>query len=207
MGLKLWASVAVAACLQEWVVSPAGHEISPTATTVESGGVDAGGGGGEGTVGVLRSYSWKFVTTSGAIADSGTTACHGSGAAPAAVAAAHVTRMARAASLSGPRLAFDVHPLRVSLHSMTHTGIPVSVYCSRACDVAVTISLRRSGQLRRIATAYETESQIPRPYSRILLRVPARWLKHPAGGALVMRFAAVDAAGHRRTLMRTMELR
>ena len=153
------------------------------------------------------SYSWKFVTTSGAIADSGTTACHGSGAAPAAVAAAHVTRMARAASLSGPRLAFDVHPLRVSLHSMTHTGIPVSVYCSRACDVAVTISLRRSGQLRRIATAYETESQIPRPYSRILLRVPARWLKHPAGGALVMRFAAVDAAGHRRTLMRTMELR
>jgi len=153
------------------------------------------------------SYSWKFVTTSGTTADSGTTACHGPGAAPAAVAAVHAARLARVARLSGPALAFDARPLSAWPSSMRGGGLPVAVHCSRACDVAVTIWLRHGRRLRRVASAYETESQIPGPYSRILVRVPARWLKHPAGDSLVMRFAALDAAGHRRTVTRTVHPR
>jgi hypothetical protein len=111
------------------------------------------------------------------------------------------------ARLRGAPLAFDVHPLPTSLRSIMRSGIPVAVQSSRAVDVTVTIWLRRNGWTRRITTAYETESQIPNPYSRILLPVPAHWLKHAAGGALVMRFAAVDAAEHRQTLVRTVQLR
>jgi hypothetical protein len=151
------------------------------------------------------SYSWKFVNTAGAAVDSGTTACHGPDVASAAVAAVHATRLAPAARGTG--LSFDVRPLRASRRSMMRTGIPVAVHSSRAVDVAVTIWLRHGRRLRRIASAYETESQIDQPYSRIVLGLPARSLTHAAGGALVMRFAAVDAAGHRRTVTRTVSLR
>ena len=153
------------------------------------------------------SYSWKFVTTSGTIADSGSTVCHRASAAPAVAAAAHLSGSARMARLRGAPLAFDVHPLPTSLRSMMRSGIPVAVQSSRAVDVTVTIWLRRNGWTRRIVSAYETESQIAKPYSRILLRVPAHWLKHAVSGALVMRFAAVDAAEHHQTLMRTVQLR
>lgn len=153
------------------------------------------------------SYSWKFVNTAGATVDSGTTACHGPAAAPAAVAAVHATRLAPAARLTGSGLSFDVRPLRASRRSMMRTGIPVAVHSSRAVDVAVTIWLRHGRRRRRIASAYETESQIDQPYSRIVLGLPAHSLTHAAGSALVMRFAAVDAAGYRRTVTRTVALR
>ena len=48
----------------------------------------------------------------------------------------------------------------------------MAIHCSRACDVAVTASLRRGRRLHRIASFYETESQITKPYSQIVLRWP-----------------------------------
>jgi acid phosphatase type 7 len=155
------------------------------------------------------SYSWKFVTTSGTSTDSGTATCHGAGAgaAPAAVAAAHLARSAEALRLNGPRLSFDALPVRASLRSVMRTGLAVAVHSSRGVDVAVTTWLRRGHQLRRIATAYETESQIPKPYSQIVLHLPSRRLRGRTSATLVVRFAAVDSAGQRRTVTRTMSLR
>jgi hypothetical protein len=155
------------------------------------------------------SYSWKFVTTAAGYptVDSGTTACHGPGGAPAAVAAAHIARSARVASLYGPPLSFDARPLRASLQSVIRTGLAVAIHASRGVDVVITASLRRGGRLHRIASFYETESQIPKPYSQILLRLPARSLQGMTAVRLVLRFAAVDSAEHRRTVTRTVSLR
>ena len=84
----------------------------------------------------------------------------------------------------------------------------MAIHCSRGCDVAVTASLRlgrhRAG---RIASFYETESQITKPYSDILLRLPARRLQGRGRVTLVLRFAALDAAGHHRTVTRIVALR
>ena len=46
------------------------------------------------------------------------------------------------------------------------------------CDVGVTALLRVRGRLRRIARYWETESQITKPYSEIVLRLPAGTLEH-----------------------------
>jgi hypothetical protein len=172
------------------------------------------------------SYDWKFVTTGGAVKDSGTTSCHGSGAmaasmargrvGPAVAAAAGVasasTATARPVSaaarrrLAGPALVFDARPLRVSLARASRAGLPVAILASRAVDVRVTASLRRGHRLIRIASFYETESQIDRPHSVITLRMPARRLSGLSGATLVLRFAAEDGAWHRVTLTRTERL-
>lgn len=153
------------------------------------------------------SYSWKFVNTGGATVDSGTTACHGPGAAPVGVAAIYHTSSAHAARLDGPELSFDARPIRASLKSVTRTGLAVAIHASRGVDVVVSASLRRGRRLQRIASFYETESQIPKPYSQILLRLPARSLQGMTAARLVLRFAAVDSAKHRRTVTRTVSLR
>jgi hypothetical protein len=153
------------------------------------------------------SYSWKFVNTGGATVDSGTTACHGPGAAPVGVVAIHRTSSAHAARLDGPELSFDARPIRASLKSVIRTGLAVAIHASRGVDVVVTASLRRGRRLQRIASFYETESQIPKPYSQILLRPPARSLQGMTAVRLVLRFAAVDSAEHRRTVTRTVSLR
>jgi hypothetical protein len=153
------------------------------------------------------SYSWKFVNTGGATVDSGTTACHGPGAAPLGVVAIHRTSSAHAARLDGPALSFDARPIRASLKSVIRTGLAVAIHASRGVDVVVTASLRRGRRLQRIASFYETESQIPKPYSQILVRPPARSLQGMNAVRLVLRFAAVDSAEHRRTVTRTVSLR
>ncbi|HEY5335297.1 MAG TPA: metallophosphoesterase [Mycobacteriales bacterium] len=153
------------------------------------------------------SYAWKFVNTGGATIDSGTTACHGPGAAPVGVVAIHRTSAAHAARLDGPELSFDARPIRASLKSVIRTGLAVAIHASRGVDVVVTASLRRGPRLQRIASFYETESQIPKPYSQILLRLPARSLQGMTAVRLVLRFAAVDSAKHRRTVTRTVSLR
>jgi hypothetical protein len=156
------------------------------------------------------SYSWKFVSTSGATVDSGTTACHGPGAAAAALAAplaaARHALSVRLARLTEPQLGFDARPLRASLTSVKRMGLGVAVHCSRACDVVASAWLPRGHRLVRIASFYETESQIPGPYSRILLHLPPRRLRGQTAITLVMRFAAVDAAGHHRAVTRTVRL-
>ncbi len=161
------------------------------------------------------SYDWAFKRLDGTVVDSGTTACHGSGGGSAAGRAAR-SRQAYAgqAYTAGvpsvappqPALAFDARPLRSSLTAIGRGGLPVAIYCSRACDVAITASLRRGRRLTRIASFRETESQIPRSHSRILLRMPARGLKAAGKATLVLRFAAVDAAGHHRVVTRIVVL-
>jgi len=153
------------------------------------------------------SYSWKFVDTSGATLDGpGTTACHGPSASSAAVSARRPTTRASIARLSGPPLAFDASPLRRSLSAMRRAGLPVAVLASRAVDVLVTAWLRHGRRLTRIATFHETESQITQPHSLIRLRFGDRLAGRKAG-TLILRFAAEDGAGHRRTVTRSVRLR
>jgi hypothetical protein len=83
----------------------------------------------------------------------------------------------------------------------------VAVHASRAVDVIVTTWRRQGHALQRIASAYETESQISQPHSRIVLRIPTRRLQGTSAVTLVIRFAAVDGAEHHRTVTRTVRLR
>jgi hypothetical protein len=105
-----------------------------------------------------------------------------------------------------PQLVFDARPLHASLTAATRRGLPVAIHCSRGCDITVTELLRRGRRAQRIASFYETESQIPKPYSQILLRLPAARLMGLSEATLVLRFAALDAANHHRTVTRTVTL-
>jgi hypothetical protein len=162
------------------------------------------------------SYDWAFKTTSGAVIDGGSAACHGSSggsataAAPRAIAAAAARDIATADVAARdrrePQLAFDAIPLRSSLPDALRRGLRVAVHCSRGCDVGVTASLRVRGGLRRIGSFWETESQIPEPYSEIVLRLPASSLRNRSRATLVLRFAALDAAEHHRLVTRVVSL-
>ena len=161
------------------------------------------------------SYDWKFVNTSGAVVDSGSTACHGPGgsaiaSSPRAIAAVAARDIASADVAARdrrePRLVFGALPLHSSLSDAMRRGLRVAVHCSRGCDVGVTVSLHVRGRLRRIARFSETESQIREPYSEIVLRLPAAALEHLTRAKLVLRFAAVDAAEHHRVVTTTLSL-
>ncbi len=155
------------------------------------------------------SYDWKYITTNGTVIDSGSTACHGSGGGAATASAARDIATAAVARriLTGPPLVFDARPLRSSLPAALRRGLPVAIHCSRGCDVTVTASLRRGRRLQRIASFYETESQIPERYSRIWLRLPPARLRGLREARLVLRFSAVDAADHHRVVKRVVALR
>ena len=101
---------------------------------------------------------------------------------------------------------FDALPVRSSLAAAVRRGLRVAVHCSRGCDVGVTVWLRVRGRLRRIARYRETESQITKPYSEIVLRLPAGTLEHLRRATLVLRFAAIDAAEHHRMVTRSVSL-
>ena len=148
------------------------------------------------------SYDWAFKRLSGTVVDSGTTACHGSATGSPAARAARAARLWPVGP-TGPALSFDARLQPSTVATAERRGLPVAIHVTRAADVTVSVSLRRRHRLTRIASFYETETQIPRPHSRILLRLPASRLKGTGRVALVVRFAAVDAAGHHRTLTRT----
>jgi hypothetical protein len=155
-------------------------------------------------------YTWAFINTSGGLVDSGTQGCHGQGAAVAAapaaardVAEAHVPALIR----RSPQFDFAARPITSSLGAVIRNGLPVAVHCSRMCDVTVDVSLRRGHRLQRIARFYETESEIPKPYSRIVLSLPARRLRGLRHVTLVLRFAALDAAFHHRVVTRIVHLK
>jgi hypothetical protein len=153
-----------------------------------------------------NSYTWSFINTGGTIVDTGTTSCHGAGVGAAiAEAVRHAARF-RVPQLDERRLVFDASPLPSSLASVKRTGLRVAVLASRAVDVVVTAWLRSGHRLTRLASFYETESQITKPHSLIRLRLPARALNHMRVGAVVLRFAAEDGAGHRHAVTRTVEL-
>lgn len=151
-----------------------------------------------------NSYSWKFVNTNGATVDSGTTVCHGPGS--GALSALARVGGTPAPGLSGPPLVFDARPLHSSLTAVLDRGLAVAVQLSRGADVTVSVSVRRGRNLQRIASFYETESEVPKPYSRILLRLPARRLRGLHDVTLVLQFGAVDSASHRRVLTRTVRV-
>jgi hypothetical protein len=158
------------------------------------------------------SYNWAFIGTSGGTIDSGSVSCHGPSNGPARdVAAASAARAnavsdIRALMRDAPRLAFAARPLTSSLRAVTRRGLPLAVYCSRKCDVLVHVSLRNGRRLRRIATFFETDEQIPGPYSTIRLRLPSHRLDALRKATLVIRFFTRDAANHRGVLVKIVHL-
>src|SRR5262249_58284345 len=108
---------------------------------------------------------------------------------------------------TGPALRFDARLQTSTVATVARRGLPVAIHLSRAADVAITVSVHRGHRLTRIASFYETETQIPRPHSRIFLRLPASRLRSSGPVKLVVHFAAVDGAGHHRALRRTVVLR
>jgi hypothetical protein len=152
------------------------------------------------------SYDWAFKGVGGTVLDSGSTACHGGGGgSPAALLA----RDARAWPVgpTGPALSLDARLQPSSVTTAERVGVPVAIHMTRAADVTVTVSRRRGHRLTRIASFYETESQIPGPHSRIFLRLPAARLAGARSVGLVVRFSAIDAANHHRTVTRIVTLK
>ena len=151
------------------------------------------------------SYDWAFKRLNGTVVDSGTTACHGSGTAPLA---ARALRDARPWPVgpTGPALQFDVRPQHTTVARAERRGLAVAIHLSRAADISVTVSRARARHVTRIGRFYETETQVARPHSRILLRLPARGLRGTRSVTLVVRFVAVDAANHQRSVVRRVVL-
>jgi acid phosphatase type 7 len=156
------------------------------------------------------SYDYKFMNTGGTVKDSGTgVPCHGpgpSGAASVAAARHKAAAIRRVAAPTGPPLVFEARPLPDSLSVIRQRGLRVAIHADRGVDATVTVSLRRAGRLRRIASFYETESEIPKPFTQILLRLPGRRLGGNGPVTLVLRFAVVDSAFHRAVVTRTVRL-
>lgn len=191
--------------IREFVVGTGGENLSPV--TQQEANLQVHDSSDFGVmVLTLRasSYDWAFKRIGGSVVDSGSGSCHGPGTSSGGAADLSAPRAAR---LSEPQLGFDARPLPSSVTAVARAGLPVAVHCSRACDVVVTASLRRGGRLQRIATFHETESEIPKPYSQVLLRLPAARLKGLSDATLVLRFAAVDAAGHNRVVTRVVSLK
>ena len=150
------------------------------------------------------SYDWAFKRTDGSGADSGTATCHGSGT--TVISAASDIAKARLPRLTEPRLVFDARPLGSSLRAVAHRGLPVAIHCSRACDVVVNAWVRHGRHLLRIASFSETESEIRKPYSLILLGFPNSLFEGPGKVTLVLGFTALDATMHRSLLTRIVTL-
>ncbi len=200
---------ATTAGVREFVVGTGGESLNglsfPPPATLQAS--DAGDFGVLALTLHSSSYTWKFVTTSGAVRDSGTTPCHGAGAGAAIAGAVRLAATPTAvARLDERPLLFDASPLGSSLVAVARRGLGVAVLASRAVDVLVTAWLRQGHRLTRIATAHETESQITRPHSVIRLHLPGRRLEGMRVATLVLRFAAEDGAGHRHTVTRTVRL-
>jgi hypothetical protein len=160
------------------------------------------------------SYDWAFKRLDGTVVDSGSSACHGSAAGAPTMAAAgfagrkYVLRRAVLKRVwpvgtNGPAFSIDA---RVQSASPTATGrrrLRATILMSRAADVNITVSIHRRHRLSRIASFHETESQLPRAYSRIRLLLPDSPLVARGRARLIVRFAAVDGAGDRGDVVRT----
>jgi len=170
------------------------------------------------------SYEWAFRATSGSVLDSGSTNCHSqpatkqaatqsaasqpslsptAGQLPAVQAAA---ALAGSASTVEARLEFTARPLPTTLQAAEQQGIPVDVHCSRACDVSIAIRADLGTRDVTIASYRETESQIPRPSSRVLLPLSPRQVARFGRAPLQLSFAAVDASNEWQTATSTLAL-
>jgi acid phosphatase type 7 len=175
------------------------------------------------------SYEWTYRAIDGTILDSGSTACHiqqtgavvaktrglvprtpYAGRQPSAGAPLAVRNVAAlpAFALTKPAsFRFAAHVRRVPLRWALKNGLPVRVHCSRACDVRITIALRRGRRMAILARYRETETQIPAPQSLLHLHLPARLLHNLRGARLAVSFFAIDASSEVRRVSGTFVLR
>jgi hypothetical protein len=170
------------------------------------------------------SYGWAFRATDGTVLDSGSTSCHSQPATSAAATLSAVSQASlspatgqlptvqAAAALAGTaspveaRLRFTARPVSTTLQAAEQRGIPVDVHCSRACDVSIAIRAHVGRLNVTIASYRETERQIPRAWSRVLLRLSHRRVARLGRAPLHLSFAAVDASNEWRTATSTLAL-
>lgn len=175
------------------------------------------------------SYDWAFRTTAGAVIDSGSTACHSapaSGATTATLARAHgrpskpsslsigranhvpdqaerlARSLARLASKAPTRLHFTARPLRSAI-SISRPYLPIRIGCSRACDLTIGITTRVGTTLARFK---ETETELSKPHSTIVLHLPQTRLATLGRGRLGLIFTATDASGDKLSSLSTIAL-
>ncbi len=181
------------------------------------------------------SYDWAFRTISGTLIDSGSTACHAqpsgtTGAATAKLAGVATIRSAAwtmrfsqthassfaalsAAMLSAvasrvpASLRFAARPLRSSLAATSKPGLPIRVHCSRACDLGVTIGVRRGAHTITVARFRETETEISKPFASLVLHLRQSRLLHLRARRLILTFVATDASGEQRRSTSTVVFR
>ena len=137
------------------------------------------------------SYDWAFNRLDGSVVDSGTTVCHGSGTGSASARAARAAR-AWPVGPTGRPFSLNVRPQSATLAAVARHGLPVLVHMTRAANMTIKVSVRRGRRLTQIASFYTTESQISRPYTRLHLPLPSRWLRGRGPVTLVLRFAVID---------------
>jgi hypothetical protein len=172
------------------------------------------------------SYDWRFRSVNGIVLDSGSAPCHAKSAssptatvrtAPAAprfppiptplLAARSAAMLAVSASPDRARLRFAVQPRPASLRPALGYGVPLDVHCSRACDVSVAVRVRHGHHMITIARYRETETEIPRPSSRVVLHLGRSVVRRLADAPVTLSFVAVDASLEQRTVTRTITLR
>jgi hypothetical protein len=157
------------------------------------------------------------------VLDSGSASCHAQSGGQAAAQAqssvrtAQTSRPAATAPLPAEQsaavleasptpesvpLEFDAQPQPLTLPPAAGAGLPVDVHCSRACDVHATLLV--SGQT--VATYRETETEIPEPFSRIELKLPDSIADSSTSVPVVLKFAAMDAAGEVKRVRRELTL-
>jgi hypothetical protein len=140
-------------------------------------------------------YEWAFQATDGRVRDSGSEPCHSAPAAePLPPAVGGVAALSVAAG-PGP-FRFTARLQHFTARAARRHGLPVLVHCSHACDLRIWLRARRGRGLRTLAAYRRTESDITRPWSRTVLRLPrglgvAGLLSRKAGARLD--FVAVDA--------------
>ena len=134
------------------------------------------------------SYDWAFKRVDGPSLYSGTTACHGSGTGSGSVRDARMWPVGP----TGRPFSVNVRPQPAPVAAVVRHGLPVVVHMTRAANVTIKVLVRRGRRLTQIASFYTTESQISRPYTRLHLPLPARWLWGRGPVTLVLRFAVID---------------
>jgi acid phosphatase type 7 len=167
------------------------------------------------------SYEWAFRATNGTVIDSGSTGCHAQQTSTSSAALVHpalISPLARVATATAEwlsaratrttaSLTFRATPRALSVRRLLERGLPVRVYCSRACDVAITIRAGAGRAARTIARYRETESEISRPHSHLSLRLGRHTWRYLRSARLTITFTATDAGGQRRTISRHLSLR
>ena len=160
------------------------------------------------------SYDWKFLAADGTTLDSGSTACHAQPASPPATTSPSASPPATTSAPASPppatgprpapqRLTFAVGFIRSgTFSSLRRHGLAVNVYCSRSCDVLITVRVRRGRRLVEIGRFRETESELSSPVTHLVLRRLWKPIRHLRIATLHLTFVAHDAAAHQVTIRR-----